>query len=122
MNVEHILVAKGRDDTTNIYGVIVRPTNYNPAKKYPVIEYIYAGPHSAFTPKSFAAYHSPQSMAELGFIVVQMDGKPHRSLYIRSPLQDLLRPVHPHYVVHPSVANHLQLRRVPQIVMGLRGF
>lgn len=73
--------AKGRDGTTDIYGVIWRPTNFDEAKKYPVIEYIYAGPHSAFTPKSFASYNAVQSMAELGFVVVQMDGMgtSHRS-------------------------------------------
>jgi dipeptidyl-peptidase-4 len=73
--------AKGRDDTTDIFGVIWRPTHFDEAKKYPVIEYIYAGPHSAFTPKSFAAYHGVQSMAELGFVVVQLDGMgtSHRS-------------------------------------------
>ncbi|MDB5345323.1 MAG: dipeptidyl aminopeptidase/acylaminoacyl peptidase [Schlesneria sp.] len=73
--------AKGRDGTTDIFGVIWRPTNFDEAKKYPVIEYIYAGPHSAFTPKSFVAYHGVQSMAELGFVVVQLDGMgtSHRS-------------------------------------------
>ena len=67
-------VSKGRDGTTDIHGVIWRPTNFDSNRKYPVIEYIYAGPHSSFTPKSFSAYHSPQAMAELGFILVQMDG------------------------------------------------
>lgn len=68
-------VAKGRDGTTDIYGVIHRPTTFDPAKKYPVIEYIYAGPHGHFVPKGFAAVHrSPMAMAELGFIVVQTDG------------------------------------------------
>ena len=43
-------------------------------KKYPVIEDIYAGPQDSFVPKSFAAFHQPQTMAELGFIVVQIDG------------------------------------------------
>lgn len=73
--------AKGRDGTTDIHGVIWRPTNFDPGKKYPVIEHIYAGPHSAFTPKSFSSYHPPQAIAELGFIVVQMDGMgtSHRS-------------------------------------------
>lgn len=74
-------VAKGRDDTTDIYGVIWRPTNFDAAKKYPVIEHIYAGPHSAFTPKSFQPYFPPQGLCELGFIIVQMDGMgtSHRS-------------------------------------------
>ncbi|MDR1403033.1 MAG: S9 family peptidase [Tannerellaceae bacterium] len=67
--------AKGRDNETDIWGVIFRPTNFDPAKKYPVIEYIYAGPGSAYTPKSFRPFHTvPQQIAELGFIVVQCDG------------------------------------------------
>lgn len=67
-------VAKGRDGETDIYGVIYRPTNFDPQRQYPVIEKIYAGPHGSFVPKSFAAYRRDQSYAELGFIVVQIDG------------------------------------------------
>ncbi len=67
-------VAKGRDGKTDIWGIIIRPTNFNPKKKYPVIEYIYAGPHSSFVPKSFFAWNQMMSLAELGFIVVQIDG------------------------------------------------
>ena len=67
-------MAKGRDGRTDIWGVIVKPTNFDPAKKYPVIENIYAGPQSSFVPKSFAAYNAMQAQAELGFIVVQIDG------------------------------------------------
>ncbi len=67
-------VAKGRDGTTDIYGVIFRPTNFDAAKKYPVIEEIYAGPQDSFVPKQFDAFHRPQALAELGFIVVQIDG------------------------------------------------
>jgi dipeptidyl aminopeptidase/acylaminoacyl peptidase len=67
-------VAKGRDGVTDIWGVIFRPTNLDPAKEYPVIEMIYAGPQDSFVPKSFHAYYSMQSMAELGFVVVQIDG------------------------------------------------
>ncbi len=67
--------AKGRDGKTDIYGVIYRPTNYDAAKKYPVIEHIYAGPHGAFVPKRFSPFHGqPQAITELGFIVVQIDG------------------------------------------------
>jgi dipeptidyl-peptidase-4 len=74
-------VAKGRDDVTDIYGVIYRPTDFDPNKQYPVIEQIYAGPQSAYVPKRFAAFHGPQAMAELGFILVQIDGMgtSHRS-------------------------------------------
>ena len=69
-----VFVAKGRDGTTDIWGVIYRPTNFNAARKYPVIENIYAGPQGAFVPKSFAAYNAMQATAEIGFIVVQIDG------------------------------------------------
>ena len=67
-------VAKGRDGETDIYGIIVRPTNFAPKKKYPVLEQIYAGPHSSFVPKSFGLHTGLYAMAELGFIVVKMDG------------------------------------------------
>ncbi len=69
-------VAKGRDDKTDIFGVIFRPTNFDPDadKKYPVIEQIYAGPHGSFVPKRFQAFYNLQTLAELGFIVVQIDG------------------------------------------------
>jgi dipeptidyl aminopeptidase/acylaminoacyl peptidase len=69
-----VLVAKGRDGTTDIWGVIVRPTNVDPTKKYPVIENIYAGPQGSFVPKTFSNQLGMQTLAELGFIVVQMDG------------------------------------------------
>ncbi|HYL74513.1 MAG TPA: DPP IV N-terminal domain-containing protein [Bryobacteraceae bacterium] len=69
-----VLVAKGRDGKTDIWGVIIRPTSFDPSRKYPVIENIYAGPQDSFVPKSFAAYNQMQSMAELGFVVVQIDG------------------------------------------------
>lgn len=70
-----VFTAKGRDGKTDIWGIIVRPTSFDPEKTYPIIEYIYAGPHSSFVPKDFHAYYwSMSSLAELGFIVVQIDG------------------------------------------------
>jgi len=67
-------VAKGRDGVTDIYGVIWRPRDFNPRKKYPVIEDIYAGPQDSFTPKAFVAHYRQQELADDGFIVVQCDG------------------------------------------------
>jgi dipeptidyl aminopeptidase/acylaminoacyl peptidase len=67
-------VSTGRDGKTEIWGIIIRPMNFDSSKKYPVIENIYAGPQGSFVPKSFAAYSPMQSLAELGFIVVQIDG------------------------------------------------
>lgn len=70
-----VFTAKGRDEQTDIWGIIIRPTNFDPHKKYPVIEYIYAGPHSSFVPKTYIPNPSGmQELAELGFIVVQIDG------------------------------------------------
>jgi dipeptidyl aminopeptidase/acylaminoacyl peptidase len=69
-----VFVAKGRDGVTDIWGIIVRPTTFDPSKKYPVIENIYAGPHGSHVSKSFAPFTGNQSQAELGFIVVQVDG------------------------------------------------
>ena len=69
-----VFTAKGRDGRTDIWGVIYRPSSFSAAKKYPVIENIYAGPQGSFVPKSFAAYNAMQAIAELGFIVVQIDG------------------------------------------------
>ncbi len=67
-------VAKGRDGTTDIHGVIYWPTNFDPNERYPVIECIYAGPHGSHVPKEFRTSHYGQDLAELGFIVVRMDG------------------------------------------------
>ncbi|MGD2121577.1 MAG: DPP IV N-terminal domain-containing protein [Gemmatimonadota bacterium] len=69
-----VFTAKGRDGVTDIWGIIVRPTNFDPGRTYPVIEYIYAGPHSSHVPKSFSTQRGMQATAELGFIVAQIDG------------------------------------------------
>jgi dipeptidyl aminopeptidase/acylaminoacyl peptidase len=69
-----VFTAKGRDGQTDIWGIIIRPSNFDPKKKYPVIEYIYAGPHSSHVPKSFQAYSGMRALAEMGFIVSQCDG------------------------------------------------
>lgn len=67
-------VAKGRDGETDIYGIIVRPTDFDSSKKYPLLEAIYAGPHASFTPKAFGRHSGLYEMAELGFIVIKLDG------------------------------------------------
>ena len=66
--------AKGRDGKTDIFGIIIKPSNFDPAKKYPVVEEIYAGPHGYFTPKEWGRLTRQHAIAELGFIVVQIDG------------------------------------------------
>jgi dipeptidyl aminopeptidase/acylaminoacyl peptidase len=69
-----VFVAKGRDGVTDIWGIILRPTNFDPDRTYPVIESIYAGPHGSHVPKTFSTNASRLALAELGFIVAQIDG------------------------------------------------
>ncbi len=70
--VPQVFTAPGRDGKAEIWGVIHLPANFDPSKKYPVIEAIYAGPQGSFVQKSFSA--AGQTLAELGFIAVQIDG------------------------------------------------
>jgi dipeptidyl aminopeptidase/acylaminoacyl peptidase len=69
-----VFVATGRDGKTDIWGIIARPRRFDPTKKYPVIEKIYAGPQGSFVPKSFSTQSPLGSLPDLGFIVVQIDG------------------------------------------------
>ena len=77
-----VFVAKGRDGKTDMWGIIIRPTNFDPSKKYPILEYIYSGPGDHYVPKNFFSFNRYMSaIAELGFIVVQVDcmGTSYRS-------------------------------------------
>ena len=66
---------KALDGTTDIYGLIWRPSNFDASKKYPIVEHVYIGPQGFFVPKTIAASLRLQSVAELGFIVVMVDGR-----------------------------------------------
>ncbi|MCW8470760.1 S9 family peptidase [Fluoribacter gormanii] len=74
---------KGADGETDIYGVIYFPTDFDPKKKYPIIDDIYPGPQLTRVPKTYCydppeylyGCWWPQSVAELGFIVVNIDGR-----------------------------------------------
>ena len=66
--------APGRDGKTMIYGLIIRPSNLDPSKRYPIIEQIYAGPHDFHVKKSFVLHMIQHTLAELGFIIVMIDG------------------------------------------------
>ena len=74
---------KARDGKTDLYGLMFKPTNFDPNKKYPIINYIYPGPQTGSVgSRSFRASHGEnQALAELGFIVVAIDamGTPMRS-------------------------------------------
>jgi dipeptidyl aminopeptidase/acylaminoacyl peptidase len=67
---------KGRDGVTDIYGLLYRPTAFDPSKKYPIVNNIYPGPQAGSVgSRSFSpAGGDRQALAELGFIVVAIDG------------------------------------------------
>ncbi len=67
---------KARDGATDLYGLMFRPTDFDPAKKYPIVNNIYPGPQTGSVgSRSFlAARGDTQALAELGFIVIQLDG------------------------------------------------
>ena len=66
---------KAADGTSDIYGMIWRPSNFDSSKKYPVVEHVYTGPQGFFVPKTASGTLWLQSLAELGFIVVMVDGR-----------------------------------------------
>jgi dipeptidyl-peptidase-4 len=74
---------KARDGRTDLYGLMHKPTHFDPSKKYPIINYIYPGPQSGSVgSRSFSPSRGDQqALAELGFIVVALDamGTPMRS-------------------------------------------
>ncbi|MGA8094233.1 MAG: DPP IV N-terminal domain-containing protein [Steroidobacteraceae bacterium] len=78
-----LIVVKARDHATDLYGLLFRPTNFDPHKRYPIIDYVYPGPQigSVFNFDFEPSRYDNQSLAELGFIVVAIDGMgtPYRS-------------------------------------------
>jgi dipeptidyl aminopeptidase/acylaminoacyl peptidase len=67
---------KARDGSTDLYGLMYKPTMFDPARKYPIIDHIYPGP----TPGSIenwgftSARGDSQALSELGFIVIELNG------------------------------------------------
>jgi Tol biopolymer transport system component/dienelactone hydrolase len=70
------IIVKARDNETDLYGLMFTPTNLDPKKKYPIINYIYPGPQGgsigswSFSP----SFGDTQALAELGFVVVAIEG------------------------------------------------
>jgi dipeptidyl-peptidase 4 len=77
------ITVKARDGKTDLYGLMFEPTSFDPQKKYPIIDHIYPGPQigSVGSYDFFPARGDCQALAELGFIVVEIDGMgtPQRS-------------------------------------------
>ncbi len=70
-------VVKAADGETDLWGVLFKPYDFDRSKKYPVIEWIYAGPHLPVVPRTFVSRRQqfPQALAQLGFIVFVVDGR-----------------------------------------------
>ncbi len=70
------ITVKGRDGKTDLHGLLFRPTTFDAARKYPIINYAYPGPQSGSVgSRAFAAARGDnQALAELGFVVVSIDG------------------------------------------------
>lgn len=72
---------KAADGKTNLYGLLIRPAHFNPECRYPVIDAIYNGPQVVTTPHDFTGgltgpfTDEAQAFAQLGFVVIQMDGR-----------------------------------------------
>ncbi|TAL91307.1 MAG: S9 family peptidase [Rhodanobacter sp.] len=98
---------KARDGRTDLYGLMFKPTNFDASKKSPIIDYVYPGPQTgSVRGRSFLASRSDhQAMAELGFIVVALDGMgtPWRSK-----------------AFHDAYFGHIEDNTLPDQVAGLK--
>ena len=70
---------KAADGTTDLYGVLYRPADFDATKRYPIIDYIYAGPFVAvhqttYAPTS-AMHRISASLAQMGFVVAMLDAR-----------------------------------------------
>jgi dipeptidyl-peptidase-4 len=69
-----IFTALARDGETTLYGTLWKPSNFDPEKKYPILELSYTGPHTQLFPTVFSRAFLLQSYAELGFVAIVVDG------------------------------------------------
>jgi dienelactone hydrolase/Tol biopolymer transport system component len=71
------IMVKAHDGKTDLYGLLYTPTNLDPSKKYPIIDYIYPGPQGGSMGGNWgfnASRGDNQSLAELGFVVLVLEG------------------------------------------------
>lgn len=93
------MVTVAADGKTKLYGVLYKPHDFDPAKRYPIVDMSYPGPQGKFTPTNFiggflAMLGNPQQTANLGMIVVAFDargcgGRDHAFTYAHSGTEDL---------------------------------
>jgi dienelactone hydrolase len=73
------IIVKAADGQTDLYGVLFKPGDFDPTKRYPLIEYVYGGPQFRQTPDEFCTGHGwasvPPALAQLGYLVLMVDGR-----------------------------------------------
>ncbi len=73
---------KADDGATDIYGVMYKPFNFDPSKKYPIVAYVYPGPQTEAVSKAWSGNPHEVGLAQMGFIVITIGnrgGHPDRS-------------------------------------------
>ena len=73
---------KAADGVTDLYGVMWKPSDFDPEKKYPIIAHVYPGPQQESVPKGFSATNDNVGLAQIGFVVIAVGnrgGSPQRS-------------------------------------------
>jgi dipeptidyl aminopeptidase/acylaminoacyl peptidase len=104
-------VVKAADEKTDLYGILFKPWDFDPHKKYPVIDAIYAGPQTTWVPRTFngATGIPGQAMAQLGYVVLMVDarGTPERG----KAFQDVVYGNFGHHEIEDHVAVLKQLQK-----------
>jgi dipeptidyl-peptidase 4 len=73
---------KADDGITDLYGVMYKPFDFDPAKRYPIVAFVYPGPQTESVTKNFASRNDRITLAQFGFIVIEVGnrgGNPQRS-------------------------------------------
>ncbi|MFH0989630.1 MAG: DPP IV N-terminal domain-containing protein [bacterium] len=89
-----VFKTKAADGITDIYGVMWKPLDFDPAKKYPIIAHVYPGPQTESVPKNFTPTNGNFALAQVGFIVITLGnrgGSPQRALWYQEYGQGNLR-------------------------------
>jgi dipeptidyl aminopeptidase/acylaminoacyl peptidase len=77
-----VFKVKAEDGITDLYGVMYKPFDFDPARKYPLIEFVYPGPQTESVNKTFSPKSVNVPLAQLGFIVIEVGargGSPQRN-------------------------------------------
>jgi dipeptidyl aminopeptidase/acylaminoacyl peptidase len=71
-------IVKAADDTTDLWGVMYKPYDFDPTKRYPVVDFLYNGPQTTMVQRAFVSgwpHYAAAALSHLGFIVFSVDGR-----------------------------------------------